>query len=101
MNVEDLELTVLVPLGYKTGQKSDGIESKPGESQCSVVLEGASGYVWLACLVWVAPQPLQGWQERVRLWTTSHEKEGPCLGIAEVEWAGHFLVGCKHEEPVI
>lgn len=76
---------MLVLLGYKTGKKSDGIERKPGESQCSVVLAGASGYIWLACLVWVAPQPLLGLQERVLLWTTSHEKEGPSLGVAEIE----------------
>lgn len=77
-----------------------GLKGNLGKASVSCV--GRCFRVCMASLPGVgAPQPLLGWQERVRLWTTNHEKEGPSLGVAEVEWAGHFLVGCRHEEPVI
>lgn len=52
-------------LGYKAGQKSDGMPRKPGESQDSFAYAGASGYMWVAggeTRAWggVAPQPLLG-----------------------------------------
>lgn len=87
-------------LGYKAGQKSDGMPRKPGESQDSFAYAGASGYIWVAggeTRAWggVAPQPLLGLQEQVLLPYTSKEKAHLSLWMAEAErgpgtsfWAG-------------